>query len=96
MAASMPDVKLRVSYDKADTFAQQIDWLVDSDPLELRDLALNLLHDVEVLKAELERLARVEAKAIRVVQLAERDNTAGTYKAIAELRRVLDERGGGQ
>ena len=52
--------------------------------------------DLQLAHAELDRLAGVEAKAIRVCQLAERDNTAGTYKAIAELRRVLDERGGGR
>lgn len=55
------------------------------------------LPEVRALVAELNATYdRLYTAATRVVQLAERDNTAGTYKAIAELRQVLDERGGGQ
>lgn len=49
--------ELRVAYDRPETLAETIDWMVDSDPLELRDLALNLLRDVEMLKAELRKVS---------------------------------------
>lgn len=74
------------------------------DPWEEIVTLRQQLSDVRALKkgeaGEWQRL-RTDRDAIltaatRVVQLAERDNTAGTYKAIAELRQVLDERGGGQ
>jgi hypothetical protein len=45
--------KLRVEYDLPEAVDAMIEWLVDNDTIELRDLALNLLHDVEVLKAQL-------------------------------------------
>lgn len=57
---------LRVRYDQPETVETMIDWLVDSDPLELRDLALNLLADVETLKAQLARARSQDAKSIEV------------------------------
>ena len=36
---------------------KMLDWLVDSNPIELRDLALNLLRDMETLKAELRKVS---------------------------------------
>jgi len=44
---------LRVAYDNPKTAAVMIDWMVDSDPVELGQLAQNLLSDVETLKAQL-------------------------------------------
>jgi hypothetical protein len=66
---------LRVEYDRPETLHEMIDWLVDSDPLELRDLALNLLADVETLKAQRDAaLAEVsELKAIRDRLMEERE-----------------------
>lgn len=51
--------ELRVSYDKPGTVVDMLDFLVDGDPIELRDIAINLLHDVETLKAQ---LAAAEAR----------------------------------
>lgn len=53
---------LRVKYDTADTVADMLNWLVDSDPIELRDLALNLLADVETLKRD---AASAHAEGVR-------------------------------
>lgn len=43
--------KLRVQYDRWQTVAEMLDFLVDNNPIELRDVATNLLRDVETLKA---------------------------------------------
>ncbi len=50
---------LRVEYDRPETVYEMLDWLVDSDPIELRNFAQNLLEDVETLKA---RLAAAEQR----------------------------------
>lgn len=43
---------LRVAYDEPKTVREMIRYLTEHDAEELRDLALNLLHDVEVLRKE--------------------------------------------
>ena len=49
----MNALRLKVEYDQRDTVAEMIRWLAQEDPEELRDLALNLLDDVETLKTRL-------------------------------------------
>lgn len=82
----MPDVNLRVFYDKADTVAEMADGLVDSDPLELRDLALNLLHDVEALKAAL-----TEAHSV-MDQMQRLDDPQTAVAALIHLDEALAQR----